>query len=145
MKTEEQLFIENRLNHIYSKFSEIKIRYEFDSKMKLHIIEILPQNLFEENAEYIYEEIKLEEDFEERFSGKEEILFVSEDSLNKINKPTFQLGYKSLTYTKIEIEEIIDNNISFKIESYGSICVDGNDVKISSQTKIESESFALAA
>ncbi len=90
MKSRE--FIKTKLNELYTKFSDIRIRYEYRANTYSHLIEIIPFNFFEENEEYITIESKIEEDFENMFPN-ENILFISDGSLTEIINPEFRLGY----------------------------------------------------
>lgn len=66
--------------------------YEFMNYMNLHLIEILPFEIFD-GVEFTLEEIRFEEEFEKLFK-KEETLFISKESLVKIEKPEFYIQKK---------------------------------------------------
>lgn len=108
-----QEYIISQLESLYSKFENLKIRYEFNKILNTHLIEILPLEAFE-SQEYILEEMSITDDFEELFGFDEEILFISEDSLNKIQHPSFELGYnqpETFRFDSLENDPIV----SFKI------------------------------
>lgn len=113
MKENAQNYIERKLRALYSKFSGIKIRYEINALTGAHIIEVLPFSLFEDDQDYVLAEMEMEEEFEVLYGDKEEILFVSEDSLNQIESPIFQLGYDSMNL-KLNLEDIFEGlNLTF--------------------------------
>lgn len=111
MNQKAKEYILDQLNDLYARFKGIKIRYEFNEDLDTHIIEVLPLKTYEENQNYVLAEMKIEEEFQSIF--EEEILFVSEDSLNQIEEPSFSLGYESkdiFTYffEQINLPEIED-------------------------------------
>ncbi|SFD92400.1 hypothetical protein [Thermophagus xiamenensis] len=90
-------FIKKRLQFLASKFSEAKIRYEYRENTHSHIIEIIPLNLYENNEDYLLEETRIEDEFEELFPT-ENIIFISENSLTEIKSPEFELGYSDFIF-----------------------------------------------
>lgn len=88
-------YLKGKIDQIFDRFSDLKIRYEFRSTISTHLIEILPLHAFESNHEYILFEMELENEFEELYGGKEDILFISSDSLNEIRKVDLSWGYCS--------------------------------------------------
>ncbi|TKG95207.1 hypothetical protein EYV94_10880 [Puteibacter caeruleilacunae] len=104
-------FIETKLNELYSRFTEVKIRYEFRTNTNSHIIEIIPLSFFEENREYMSVEAEIEEEFETSFPN-ENILFVSEDSLTEVVSPMFELGYESIIFDNEEF------SLEFDVEGF---------------------------
>jgi len=112
MNQKAKEYLLDQLNDLYARFEGIKIRYEFNEDLYTHIIEILPLKTYEGNQDYVLAEMKIEEEFQSLFE-EEEILFVSEDSLNQIKEPSFSLGYDSkdiFTYffEQINLPEIED-------------------------------------
>ncbi|OIP05777.1 MAG: hypothetical protein AUJ97_00150 [Bacteroidetes bacterium CG2_30_32_10] len=95
MKSKE--FIEAKLNELYNKFSDIKIRYEYRANTFSHLIEIIPIGFFEGNEDYIILEAEIEDEFEASFPD-ENIVFISEGSLSEIVNPDFKLGYNSIKF-----------------------------------------------
>lgn len=89
-------FIIKKLKEIHNLFKSSNIRYEFDSFCKTHLIEITPLEFY--NSEnYINAELEFEDLFALKFPS-EEIVFISDDSLNKINDPIFEIySYKTGT------------------------------------------------
>lgn len=102
-------FLKKKLGELYSKIENIKIQYEYQIGATMHVVEILPLDLFESNS-YIDEEIALDEEFEQSYPN-EEVLFISSDSLTQIKKAEYQWGY-NLNDTKLfesELEELSFN------------------------------------
>lgn len=91
MNTKEQEYIIKELNNLYRKFSTVQIRYEFDEGVNTHLIEITPLEVYN-SKEFILEEIKITENFENTFGYNQNILFISEESLNKIENPSYAIG-----------------------------------------------------
>jgi len=107
-------FLETKLNELYAKFSDVKIRYEYRANTYSHLIEIIPLSFFEGNEEYISLEAKIEDEFEASFPN-ENIVFISEGSLSEINNPEFTLGYEVI---KFDNEAL---NIDFIVEGFSEI------------------------
>ena len=82
-------FIINNLKDLHKKFVQSNIRYEFLPNLKSHLIEITPKEFYDCD-DYINEELIFEEKFQENFKN-EDIVFVTSDSLNKINCPIFEV------------------------------------------------------
>lgn len=91
-------FLESKLNDLYKKFSDIKIRYEYRANTVSHLIEVIPLSFFEGNEEYMACEFSIEEEFENRFPN-ENIVFISEDSLSEITTPNLKIGYDTIKFT----------------------------------------------
>lgn len=106
-------FVKSKLNDLFNKFNFIKIRYEYRLNTFTHLIEVLPLSFFEKNEEYMLLESEIENDFES-FFPKENILFISENSLSEIKNPNIKLGYN-----KIEFENEI-SNLNFIIEGFNT-------------------------
>lgn len=91
MNIKEQEYIIKELSLLHEKFTAIKISYEFNEEIKTHLIEILPLEVYN-SKEFILEEIKITENFENTFGYNQNILFISEESLNIIENPTYVIG-----------------------------------------------------
>lgn len=91
MNIKEQEYIIKELNNLFRKFTTVQIRYEFNEEVNTHLIEITPLEVYN-SKEFILEEIKISENFENTFGYNQDILFISEESLNKIENPTYVIG-----------------------------------------------------
>lgn len=107
-------FLRTKLNELYSKFSNIKIRYEYRTTTYSHLIEVIPLSFFEENEEYMNIEGQIENEFETSFPN-ENIVFISEDSLTEISHPDFKLGYDVFKYNN-EVK-----NLDFIVKGFSDI------------------------
>jgi hypothetical protein len=114
-------FVKDKMRLIYTQFPNVKLRYENRDYINLHLVEVLPFETFD-SFELVKLEILIQEEFEKLFGYDEELLFISEGSLNEIRKPIFELGYnyqERVQFTKplehtFELgaalnQEIIDN------------------------------------
>lgn len=88
---DSQAFVIKKLNQLFETIDGIEIRYEYRDYLFTHIIEILPFHVFDSNQEYILFEMEFENEFEKLFRNKEDILFISADSLNEIKDVQFSL------------------------------------------------------
>lgn len=81
-------FITERLRKLTHQFKGegIQIRYEFQELTNVHLVEVLPFDLFENNTDYVLLEAKLQDEFEETFETDEELIFISDNSLNEIKE-----------------------------------------------------------
>ena len=84
-------YVSEKLNILFSKFGWIQIRYENRKSTNSHIIEITPLSFFEENEDFMIEEERFEKEFESLYPG-ENIVFISEKSLTKIDKTDLAFG-----------------------------------------------------
>nr|WP_321356686.1 hypothetical protein [uncultured Draconibacterium sp.] len=98
MKSKE--FLIEKLTEMSSKFEDVKIRYEYRKNTYSHIIEVIPLAIFNSDKEYMMAEADLEDEFETLFP-KEDIVFISEDSLTEIESPDLLLGYESITFDNL--------------------------------------------
>lgn len=105
-------FLIKELNRLYKEIKGIKIKYQFDEIINAHLVEVLPKDIFENNENYIKLENAIYSKFKRKFSD-EEILFISEDSLNKISQAEFQLGYED-EYSIVEKVDVFLNESKIK-------------------------------
>lgn len=93
MKSTE--YIINRLEELVIRINNIRVRYEYDNYSLTHFIEVLPNSLYSLNQEYIEFEDRMFHEFISAFPY-ENICFISDDAIVKIEKPIFikeGLGY----------------------------------------------------
>ena len=83
-------FIKLRLREIYDAVKTINIKYEFREQDDTHLIEITPLAEFNDNIQYVEMERDLLYDFNDKYFPST-ILFVSEDSLNRVAAAEFSL------------------------------------------------------
>ena len=96
-------FLVGKLKELFNSFDGIKIRYEFDGQMDIHLVEVLPLATFENDNVFVLQEIQIQDEFEALFGENEEVLFISSDSLNKIEHSEFSLGYNEMGIVEIPV------------------------------------------
>jgi CspA family cold shock protein len=102
----------NALNAFIKHFSKTRIRYEYDTNALVHIVEVLPNDIYHLDTDYI----QWEDDFYKRFVTlfpSENICFISDDALVEISTPELVLEgleYAPITSSK-ETTNIINTNI----------------------------------
>lgn len=95
---ESKGFIYNELNAFIKRFSKTRIRYEYDQNALVHVVEVLPNEIYRLDDNYI----QWENDFYNRFVAQfpcENICFVSDDALVGIENP--ELVIEGLEYAPI--------------------------------------------
>lgn len=93
--TTSSKFLIDKLKDLHSNIGNISVKYQYNAISLMHLVEILPLNLYEEDERYIALEIALTNDFEKEFPS-ESILFISDNSLSRVNEPVFSLLPKLL-------------------------------------------------
>ena len=83
-------FIIDNLKKIHALLKSVSLKYEYDKYSMMHIVEVMPLETYEKKESYINQEIDLTNQLADKYPT-EEILFVSEDSLTKVNVPSFTL------------------------------------------------------
>ncbi|MDR1198443.1 MAG: hypothetical protein LBK94_05445 [Prevotellaceae bacterium] len=118
-------YIKKSLTKIHNNFQDIKFKCEFNQASSTYIIEVKPLDIFKKNEEYNEFEYEFTRKFELEYPGFM-IMFVSDDSLIKVENPIFEIDYDLVFETEknIMIWSICDiyirnwisqdeNNISF--------------------------------
>ncbi len=106
---EAQKFVIERLNYLIGIFNNATFKYKFEKDSSTHIIEVQPVCTFEKNKEYIECEANFIYEFESKFFP-ETILFISDNSLTKIDKVDFII--KNNNYAGV-IDTFL-NNFNYK-------------------------------
>jgi hypothetical protein len=91
-------FIFDELNAFIKRFTKTRIRYEYDQNALVHVVEVLPNEVYRLDENYI----NWENDFYNRFVVQfpcENICFVSDDALIGIENP--ELVIEGLEYAPI--------------------------------------------
>ena len=99
-------FLINQLNRLIELRPELHIRYKKDDKYNTHIIEVNPSCYYYQDENYREYESNLEELFEDHFP-KENILFITQDSLNKIDTADHEFKSKKFNWI-IDWEEDVN-------------------------------------
>lgn len=83
---EAKNFIYNELKVFIKKFSKTRVRYEYDQNALVHVIEVLPNEVYHLDNDYICWENDLFNRFITQFPT-ENICFISDDALVGIENP----------------------------------------------------------
>lgn len=112
-------YIKSELNNFIIKFPKTRIRYENDTNSKTHSIEVIPNEIFHLNKDYITWEDNFFDAFINEFPDQN-ICFISDDAivgLDKIDFEVFGREYNSLN-SIIPTSNLINSAISnIKINS----------------------------
>jgi len=84
-------YIEEKLRYLISTFPDIQIKYEHILGTNSHLVEIIPAEFMVANEDYMKEEARIIEEFEQLFPS-ETIDFISDDSDIRIEHPDLELG-----------------------------------------------------
>ena len=99
---EARKYIIKEINHLVKLFPKSRVRCEYDFKASVHVIEVLPLELYHSNKDYL----AWEDDVFSRFSKKyptENICFISEDSLVGINQTDYAIEGKEFGFEESEM------------------------------------------
>jgi len=105
-------YIINELEHFIKKFSKVRVRYEYDENALVHTIEVLPNEIYHLDEEYILWERQMFEKFISSYST-ENICFISDDALVGIENPIFKkegLEYDAI-FSMNEVIVTFDQNV----------------------------------
>ena len=100
-------FLKKELKSLFLNLKIDSIKYEYLEKRGIHLIEVKPSSLLKQD-EFAFANIDLDDKFIDLFPS-EELIFITEDSLNKILNPIFNLSHETN-----EIFENLFNDISCK-------------------------------
>ena len=109
---DSKTFIINKLNTLINLMPELTIRYKHDQNYNTHIIEVNPSSSFYEDEDYREYESELEDLFEANFP-EENILFITEDSLNNIENADHEFKSTKFNWIVDWDDELVNvsNNI----------------------------------
>ena len=110
-----QEYIKSALQEFIKKFTQTRVRYEFDSKALTHYIEIVPNSVYHLDQAYI----SWETDFYELFTTKfpnQNICFISDDALVGLDEIQFELvGASFIEYSvNNDFNCISTENVNYK-------------------------------
>lgn len=116
-------FLKSKLHDLKDSCPYLNIKYEYRGFLNAHIIDIRPQKFFDNDKNYIKEQIKIEDEFELIFPD-DEILFISEESLTHIESPLLELHSSEaiesidVTFDETLIGELFESDIIVKPVEY---------------------------
>jgi len=94
-----QEYIKSALQVFISKFSQTRVRYEFDSTALTHYIEVVPNSVYHIDEAYIAWESEFYDLFTSQFPSQN-ICFISDDALVGLDEIHFELvGSKFVEYS----------------------------------------------
>ena len=85
---EAQEYIIKELESFIKRFTKVRVRYEYDERAVVHTIEVLPNEVYHLDEEYISWERQMFEDFIERYPD-ENIGFITGDALVGVENPLY--------------------------------------------------------
>ena len=85
---ESTKYIIKELKLFINKFKNVRVRYEYDELALVHIIEVLPNEVYHLDKNYIEWELQMFDNFIKKFPC-ENINFISDDALVGIKTPVF--------------------------------------------------------
>ncbi|MDR0864276.1 MAG: hypothetical protein LBO74_05010 [Candidatus Symbiothrix sp.] len=89
-------YIVNELGTLVVKFPNVRVRYEYDENALVHCIEVIPNEIYHLNDEYILWENEMTDKFIE-FFPTQNICFISDDALVGIENIELTLYGKYFT------------------------------------------------
>lgn len=114
-------YIKNKLQNLVKLYPQLTFFYQFDEIESLHMVQVEPQDEFESNIAYQEDEADLTFDFDNSFFP-ESIVFISNDSLIRVNAPEFILK----NYTPFKFEDILLNYSYESIKDKEYLCGENN-------------------
>ena len=102
-------FIRSKLNEFIKRFSQTRVRYEYDHNALVHVVEVLPNEVYHSDSDYIQWEDEISHQFIDKFPT-ENICFISDDAIAGIENPELALeGLEYAPFTSLRKTIIIPN------------------------------------
>jgi len=105
------IFLKEKLTELYNEHSHLEIRYEYKSIINTHVVEVKPVHCFNSDRQYILKQIEVEDAFENVFFG-EDIVFITDESLIKVNNPILSLGVSTIN---VDLSQFEQQKVSFVV------------------------------
>ena len=113
---ESKEYIINELETFIKKFPNVRVRYEYDENALVHIVEVLPNEVYSLDEEYILWERQMFHEFIGLYSD-ENICFISDDACVGIENAEFTLcgaGYMVFVVREnVVFNQPVNGNIVF--------------------------------
>ncbi|MFB6454117.1 hypothetical protein ACE38W_02510 [Chitinophaga sp. Hz27] len=77
--------IKNYLDRLSLKFKDLTIKYAFDASIEAHVVELTPNEIYDNNKELMEHWVPFSLDFDSRY--KDPIVFISSDSTLRVAHP----------------------------------------------------------
>jgi len=110
-------YITNKLQELHSQFPLLTIKYKYDSYTQMHIVDIMPLDEYDNNAEYKSYETELGFEFDSLFFP-ESLMFISSESLTQITCPELKIEPVIKTSIINEAHAEISEEIFYTIKSF---------------------------
>jgi hypothetical protein len=123
-------FIKSELKNFIIKFPKTRVRYENDTHSNTHSIEVVPNEIYRLDKDYITWEDTFFDTFINEFPDQN-ICFISDDAIVGLDKIDFELSGKEY----ISVDAFIPTSYNFKMPSNLSI----NNIHIKSKNNIKAE------
>ncbi|MGB9748142.1 MAG: hypothetical protein ACPLXM_14545 [Bacteroidales bacterium] len=105
-------YIKARLQEVMKRFPQLSFRYKYSALNSTHVIDVQPFELYSKNSDYGNWEAQFTYDFDNSFPT-ETVLFISDNSLTKIEFPDFVIGpslFQFLVNNVSNISDFVFNN-----------------------------------
>jgi hypothetical protein len=105
-------FIKNELSLFIKQFTKTKASYEYDSSTLVHFVEVVPNEIFRQNSDYI----NWEEDMYQRFISSfpdQTICFVSDDDPVRVEFP--EEFFEGIDYAPYTTGEVVNTYSKVKV------------------------------
>lgn len=116
-------FIKSELKSFIVKFPKTRVRYENDNNSNTHSIEVVPNEIYRLDKDYITWEDNFFDAFINEFPDQN-ICFISDDAIVGLDKIDFELSGKE--YLSIIPNNVVDNGLLLKPN-----CIKSSNNKIS--------------
>ena len=117
-------YIKSELNNFITKFPKTRVRYENDNNSNTHSIEVVPNEIYRLDKDYIIWEDIFFDAFINEFPNQN-ICFISDDAIVGLDKIDFELCGKEY----MSIFNIIPNACSFNLSTNINILSQENKIQ----------------
>jgi hypothetical protein len=108
-----QEYIKNELEIFIKNFPKVRVRYEYDKNADIHFIEVVPNEVYHLDNEYIAWERDMDNEFIKRYP-MQNICFISDDALVGIENAEYILcGLEYAPFSTAKESVIFDSNVIF--------------------------------
>lgn len=127
-------YILNKLENLTNKFPQVRVRYEYDKMADVHVIEVVPNDVYHLDNTYIAWESEVVDNFIDLFPTQN-ICFISDDALVGIRNAEYifegfafaslsmnieiSVQPKEITIEQIYVENI--QNVNFSEQDWASV------------------------
>ncbi|NDP28284.1 MAG: hypothetical protein GZ087_12785 [Flavobacterium sp.] len=116
-------FIKSELKNFIIEFPKTRVRYEMDDNSSTHSIEVIPNEIYRLDKNYIIWEDNFFDEFINQYPDQS-ICFISDDAIVGLDKIDFELSGRE--YISMIPNNIIDNGLQVQ-----PICIKSSNNKIS--------------